>query len=148
MDKFVVTPEEIAVVKDEPLLSTAPQPKLPPAIPLWARIAVIPLVLVLPLLCLFAIVMRLALRSQPPRTRHLWDAYFCTLLIVSGVIFTGAMAFVVSTGVGTVSVSTGLAEFDERGEFPKLPSSQDIPPRELSKNLKPLVVIASPPAKQ
>lgn len=148
MDKFVVTREEVAEIKEQPLLAATPQAKLQPAIPLWARLATAPLVLVLPLLCLFTIVIRLALRSQPPRTRHLWDAYFCTLLIISGVLFTGAMAFVVSTGVGKVPISTGLAEFDERSDFPKLPAAEPILPRDLSKNMKPLVLIVSPPAKQ
>jgi S1-C subfamily serine protease len=147
MDKFVVTDEDLASIVEQPIPAPSLPTKLAPAVPLWGKLALAPLVFVLPVLCLLAIILRIALRSQPPRTRHAWDAYLCTTLVVSGILFTGVMAFVVSTGVGTVPISTGLASFDERFDFPRLPSSGTLTGRELSKNLKPLVVIASPAQK-
>lgn len=144
MEKFVVTNEELASVAETPLSpSGAAPPQLPPAIPLALRLALWPLVLVLPILCLVAITVRVSLINKAPRTRYAWDAYLCTLLVVSGVLFTGAMAFVVSTGVGTVPVSKGLVSFDEKTEFPLLPAVEKLSGREISSKLKPLVVIAS-----
>ncbi len=148
MEKFVVTQEEVAGIPEpQTVLAPSPPPQVGSGIPLWARLSLPVLVLVLPILCLVAIITRVAFRSRPPRTRHLWDAYFCTLLIISGALFTGAMAFVVSTGVGTVPISAGLAELDDKKDFPQLPAPTSITLRELSKALKPLVVIASPPQK-
>ena len=37
------------------------EPKLPPPFPIWARVATSPLVLVLPILCLFTLVLRVAI---------------------------------------------------------------------------------------
>lgn len=149
MEKFVVTNEELAGVADTPVRLPGTEPtKLPPAVPLALKLTMWPLVLVLPLLCLVAIVLRVALRNKPPRTRYGWDAYLCTLLVISGVLFTGAMAFVVSTGVGTVPVSKGLVSFDEKSEFPVLPAVEVLTGREISSKLKPLVVIASPQQKR
>ncbi|HUR37039.1 MAG TPA: serine protease, partial [Terriglobales bacterium] len=148
MEKFVVTSEDLAGVSPAPMLTpSAPPVQLPPAIPLWLRMALSPLVLVLPVLCLTAIVLRVALLNKAPRTRYAWDAYLCTLLVISGVLFTGAMAVVVSTGVGTVPVSKGLVSFDEKTEFPSLPAVENLTGREVSSKLKPLVVIASPQRK-
>ncbi len=149
MEKFVVTNEELSAVADAAVPQPMKEPpKLPPAVPLGLKLTLWPLVLVLPLLCLVAIVLRVALRNKPPRTRYGWDAYLCTLLVISGVLFTGVMAFVVSTGVGTVPVSKGLVSFDEKSEFPTLPAAETLTGREISSKLKPLVVIASPQQKR
>lgn len=149
MEKFVVTNEELASVSDVsvPLPMKEP-PKLPPAVPLAAKLSLWPLVFVLPVLCLVAIILRLAFRNKPPRTRYGWDGYLCTLLVISGVLFTGAMAFVVSTGVGTVPVSKGLVSFDEKNDYPALPTNEILTGRDISTRLKPLVVIASPQQKR
>lgn len=145
MEKFVVTKEELASLADPPaaLVSAEPQ-KLPPAVPLGTKLSMWPLVFVLPILCVVVVVVRVSLRSRPPRTRHGWDAYFCTLLVISGVLYTGVLAFVVSTGVGTVPVSKGLVSFDERSDYPVLPSTEALTGREISSKLKPLVVVVTP----
>ena len=85
MDKIVISPQEVTEIKP-PLPNQAPrlEPKLPPAIALWTRLVLSLLVVVLPVLCLVTIILRVALRGQPPRIRHAWTAYLSTLLIISG----------------------------------------------------------------
>ena len=68
MEKIVISPAEVAetqVPADQPARL---EPKLTPAVPRWAKWALAPLVLFLPLLCLVAIVLRVAMRGLPPRT--------------------------------------------------------------------------------
>jgi hypothetical protein len=62
------------------------EPKLAPVVPQWAKLALAPLVLLLPLLCLVAIVLRAAMRGLPPRTRHEWTSLLATLPIISGIL--------------------------------------------------------------
>jgi S1-C subfamily serine protease len=148
-NKVVISHEEIAEARppeggvSEP---TAPNaaPKMPRAIPLWARALFWPLVLVPPLLCLVAVVLRMAFRNQPPRTSDAWARFLCTLLIVSGLIGTvgtvALLSFVPMAPLG----AAGLAEFDERAVFPTLPSAEVFDGEGMSRELKPLVVVVSP----
>src|SRR5262249_18054433 len=85
MDKIVISPNEIMEIKEAPAPDQPRiEPKLPPAIPWWARISVGLLVLCLPLLCLITIILRVAFRGQTPRIRYAWTAFMTTLLIISG----------------------------------------------------------------
>jgi len=96
------------------------------------------------LLCLIAIVLRAAMRSLPPRTRHGWTAFLNTLLIASGLI-TSLSAIVVFSFVPLPSlVSAGLTELDERKDFPQLPPAAAMTARDVSEKLKPLVAVISP----
>src|ERR1700730_2469134 len=61
MEKIVISPAEVAetqVLADQPARL---EPKLVPAVPQWAKWTLAPLVLILPLLCLVAIVLRVAM---------------------------------------------------------------------------------------
>jgi hypothetical protein len=84
MDKIVISPSEIKEIKEVPEQLTQIEPKLPPAIPWWARLSVGILVLFLPLLCLVTIILRVAFRGQTPRIRYAWTGFLSTLLIISG----------------------------------------------------------------
>ena len=150
MDPIVITSQEIAQapvpVQNAPEL----RPKTPNPVPLWARLLVAPLVLVLPLLCLAALILRLAIRGQAPRVRQTWASYLLTLLIISGLFSTVLTIFMFSVDSVPVpdSISSSLADLDERSNFPKLPAGKVMSGVELSSTLKPLVLMASPGARR
>ena len=148
-DKIVIQPGDLNEVRLDPSESPRVEPKLPPAIPWWVRLATSPLVLVLPLLCLITIVMRVAFRTQPPRTRHAWTAYLSTLLVISGCLTSLALVVVLATGPLPlpVSLSSGLADLDERTEYPSLPAPSALSGADASQQLKSLVAVISPAAK-
>src|SRR5690349_11800924 len=148
MDKIVISPNEIMEMKETPDQPARIEPKLPPAIPWWARISVGVLVLCLPLLCLITIILRVAFRGQTPRIRYAWTGFLATLLIISGFL-TSALA-VVTFSLGPLPsiavMATGLAELDERTDFPTLPTTKDLGGADASSELKPLVAVISPTA--
>jgi S1-C subfamily serine protease len=147
MDRISVSSREVAEVGDLTSSSTPQQPKLAPPIHWGIRAALSILVLVLPVLCLFAIIMRVALRNQAPRIRYAWTAYLATLLIISGFLTSAAAVAMFSLGgplpaiVGSSSDSTDL---DAREQFPQLPSSTPMDSVTISQELKPLTVVVSP----
>jgi len=144
MEKIVISPKEILETRISVDLPGQPEAPLPAVVPLWAKLALWPLVLVLPLLCLIAIVLRAAMRSLPPRTLHGWTAFLSTLLIVSGLV-TSVSGIVVFSFIPLPSlVSAGLAELDERKDFPKLPAAGPMSAKDVSEKLKPLVAVVSP----
>jgi S1-C subfamily serine protease len=141
MDKIVVTTQELAAVPrpiDEPARL---EPKLPPVISWWAKLAFSPLILVLPLLSLVAIILRASIRNQPPRVKHAWTAFLSTLLIVSGFLTSAAAVLSISFVPLPVVVSTGLSDLDERAVFPNLPSATTMSGSVVSAQLKPLVAV-------
>jgi S1-C subfamily serine protease len=144
MEKIVISPGEIAetrVPSDQPARI---EPKLPPVVPWWAKLSLTPLVLVLPVLCLVTIVLRVAMRSLPPRTRHGWIVFLSTLLVVSGLL-TSISAVLVFSFVPLPSlVSAGLSELDERSDFPNLVSAASMSAKDISEKFKPLVAVISP----
>jgi S1-C subfamily serine protease len=146
MDKIVISPNEIIEIKEGPDLPARIEPKLPPAIPWWARLSVGMLVLFLPLLCLVTIIMRVAFRGQAPRIRYAWTAFLSTLLIVSGFLTSAATVLLFSFGSVPAIVGNGLSELDERTEFPTLPASKDLSGADASLELKPLVAVIAPTA--
>ena len=144
MEKIVISADEIAQTAhpaDEPLALSA---KLPPPIPRWAKACLVPLVLVLPVLCVVSILMRIAVRGMPPRSRFAWVSFFSTLMAISGILTSvgGVIAF--SVHPAPSSVSTGLSELDTRTAFPTLPADHDLTAEEVSTELKPLVTVISP----
>src|SRR5882757_6556351 len=145
MEKIVVGPGEISEVK----LSAPDQPgglelKLPPPIPVWARAAMSPLVLLLPLLCLVTLVLRVAMRGLPPRTRIAWLSFLSTLLVISGILTSVAAVLSVAFVPLPAMVSSSLGELDSRTTFPTLPVDQPLTARRVSEELKPLVVVITP----
>lgn len=149
MDRIIVSSREVAEIGNLAVDAAPLQPKLPPAIHWGVRAALSPLVLVLPPLCLIAIILRVALRNQSPRIRHAWTAFLSTLLIVSGLLTSAAVVVAFSLGPlpAMLSASAGSADLDERAQFPQLPSSAAMDPMTISQELKPLVVVVSPAQK-
>jgi S1-C subfamily serine protease len=146
MDKIVISPNEITEIKEVPEQPARIEPKLPPAIPWWARLSVGILVLFLPLLCLVTIILRVAFRGQTPRIRYAWTGFLSTLLIISGFLTSAASVLLFSFGSVPAIVATGLSELDERTDFPALPASKDLSGADASSELKPLVAVIAPTA--
>ena len=147
MDKIVISPAEVAQTETPPDLPVRLEPKLAPAVPRWAKWTLSPLVLVLPVLCLVAIVVRVAMRTLPPRTRHAWTSLLATLLIVSGMLTSVATVLAFSFAPVPSIVGTGLSQLDEQTEFPSLPMVGPMSAKDVSEKLKPLVAVISPARK-
>jgi S1-C subfamily serine protease len=147
MDKIVVSAAEVAQTEVSPEIAKRLEAKLPPAVPAWAKWAMSPLVLVLPLLCLVAIVLRVAMRNLPPRTRQEWTSLLATLLTASGLITSVAAVLSFSFAPLPSVVGAGLYELDERTEFPALPTAVPMSAKEVAESLKPLVAVVSPAAR-
>jgi S1-C subfamily serine protease len=144
MEKIVISSRELTETRVEPERPGRPETQLPAVVPLWAKLSLWPLILVLPLLCLITIILRAAMRSLPPRTRHGWTAFLSTLLITSGLL-TSLSAIAIFSFVPLPSlISAGLAELDERKDFPSLPNSIAMSAKDVSEKLKPLVAVISP----
>jgi S1-C subfamily serine protease len=145
MEKIVIGVREVSeVTPSPPDRPSRLEPKLPPPIALWARIAMSFLVLVLPLLCVVTIVLRAAMRGLPPRTRIAWLAYLSTLLIISGILTSVAAVLSVALVPLPAIVSGSLGELDGKATFPTLPVDQPLTAKAVSEELKPLVAVISP----
>ena len=145
MEKIVIGSREVAeVVAPPPDQPSRLEPNLPPPVPLWARVAMTPLVLFLPILCIFTIVLRVAMRGLPPRTRFAWLSFLSTLLIVSGILTSVASVLAISFVPLPAFVSGSLGELDSRTAFPTLPSVTAMTAKEVSEELKPLVAVITP----
>jgi S1-C subfamily serine protease len=144
MEKIVISPGEIAETKVAPEQPARIEPKLPPAVPWWAKLSLMPLILVLPLLCLVSIILRVAMRSLPPRTRHGWIACLSTLLIASGLLTSVSAVLVLSFVPLPSFVSAGLSDLDERSDFPNLAATAPLTAKDISEKFKPLVAVISP----
>jgi len=144
MDKIIISAADVAHTELSPEIPARMESKLEPAVPSWAKWSLSPLVLVLPLLCLVAIVLRVAMRTLPPRTRHAWTSLLATLLIVSGL--TTSVVTVLSFSFAPLPsvVGVGLGELDDRTQFPSLPTSMSMSAVDVAEKLKPLVAVISP----
>jgi S1-C subfamily serine protease len=148
MDKIVISANEITEIKELFDQPAQMETKLPPPVPWWGRFSVGILVLCLPLLCLVAIILRVAFRGQSPRIRHAWTSYLSTLLIISGFL-TSASAVVFFSLGGSFQApiaGSGLSELDERTDFPALPAEKELNGTSAARELKPLVAVISPTA--
>ena len=149
MDPIVITTQEVAQAQIPVQSAPEVRPKVPNPVPLWARLLLAPLVLILPLLCLVALILRLSVRGRAPRVRQTWAAYLLTLLIISGFLSTVLAVTLYSIpGPTPDAISSALTDLDERSNFPTLPTSKVMSSVELSSTLKPLVLMASPAAKR
>jgi S1-C subfamily serine protease len=150
MDRIVITTQEVdrapAPVPGQPEV----RPRVPNPVPLWARLLIIPLVLLLPVLAIAALIIRLVVRKQPPRAVQAWSNYLLALMIVSSLLFTLVSVLSVSLQLAPAPdvVGAALSGLDERNSFPSLPSGKVMSGVELSTTLKPLVLLASPAAKR
>jgi S1-C subfamily serine protease len=147
MSKIVVSTSELESVS-LPADQVTPA-KLRPPISIWIRLLFLPLVLVLPLLAIVALVMRFALRTQPPRTQQAWHTYLMMLLIASSFVFTvGAVLLFSYMPSPPQAISAGLSELDERTNFPTLPHATVMSGVDVGKDLRDLVMVASPAGKR
>ena len=144
MEKIVISPGEIADTRVAPEQPARIEPKLPPVVPWWAKFSLAPLVLVLPILCLVTIVLRVAMRSLPPRTRHGWIAFLSTLLVASGLLTSISTVLIFSFVPLPSLVSAGLSDLDERSDFPNLAATVPMSAKDISEQFKPLVAVISP----
>lgn len=145
MEKIVIDAKEVAeVVASPPDQPSRLEPKLPSPVPLWAKLAMAPLILVLPVLCLFTLVFRFAMRGLPPRTRFAWLSFLSTLLIISGILTSIVAVGAVTLVPLPAIVSTSLEELDAKGSFPSLPSAAPMSGRDISEQMKPLVAVITP----
>lgn len=144
MEKIVISTSEVAETALLPEGPTRLEPKLPPPVAWWAKLAMWPLALVLPLLCLIAIILRFAMRGLPPRTRYAWTGFLATLLTTSGLLTCAAAILFVSLVPPPSFVSRSLAELDERSDFPHLPAATAMSAKDVSHDLKPLVAVVAP----
>jgi len=144
MEKIVIETSEVARVAPPHDLPHRLEPRLPPPVPIWARVAMSPLVLFLPILCLFTVVIRVAMRGLPPRTRYAWVAFLSTLLVISGILTSIAAVLAVTVVPLPAIVSRSLTELDARTLFPSLPTATAMTARDVSERLKPLVAVISP----
>jgi S1-C subfamily serine protease len=151
MDRIVITTQEVdRTVQPSPVTPEVRAPRLPSPVPIWVRLLLIPLVLVLPLLSLVALIVRVSVRKQTPRAMQAWSAYLLTLLIISGFLSTilAVLTLAFSWAPAPDAVSAALSGLDERSSFPVLPAARIMSGVELSTTLKPLVLLASPAAKR
>ncbi|HZI56829.1 MAG TPA: serine protease [Verrucomicrobiae bacterium] len=150
MDPIVITNQEVAQAQIPLQGAQEVRPKIPNPVPVWARLLFVLLVPVLPLLCLAALILRVAVRGQSPRVRQTWASYLLTLLIISGLFSTLLSVFIFSLDSMPVpdAISSSLSDLDERSNFPALPAGKIMSGVELSSTLKPLVLMASPTAKR
>jgi S1-C subfamily serine protease len=144
MDKIVISPAEVAQTQASPELPLRLEPKLDSPVPHWAKWTLSPLVIVLPLLCLVAIVLRVAMRTLSPRTRDAWNTFLATLLIVSGLTSSVAAILTFSFAPLPSIVGAGVSELDEQTVFPILPATAPMSAKDVSEKLKPLVAVISP----
>jgi S1-C subfamily serine protease len=154
MDRIVITDHEVA----QPLPAVpppvadplGPRPRLPNPVPVWTRVLLAPLVLVLPALCLAALVLKLTVRKRSPRELQAWWSYLLTLLIISGFLSTvlGVLSISLSWAPAPDAVGVALSGLDERTTFPSLPADTVMSGVQLSSTLKPMVLLASPAAKR
>src|SRR5262249_56329392 len=150
MDPIVITSQEVAQTQIPVQGAPEVRPRVPNPVPLWARLLLVPLILILPLLCLVALILRVSVRSHAPRVRQSWAASLLTLVIISGLFSTILTVLFVclSWAPAPDAISSALSDLDERGSFPALPTSRIMSGVELSSTLKPLVLLASPGAKR
>jgi S1-C subfamily serine protease len=144
MDKIVISSSEVAQTEIATETPARLESKLPPPVPTWAKWLLSPLVLVLPLLCVVAIVLRAAMRRLPPRNRYAWTALLTTLLTVSGLVTSAATVVFYSIAPLPPLTQPGLSMLDEKDEFPSLPSVEAMSAKDVSEKLKPLVAVISP----
>jgi S1-C subfamily serine protease len=146
MDPIVITKEEVVQPVPTPPGLREARPRLPNPVPIWARLLLIPLILVLPLLSLAALIIRVSVRKQTPRALQSWSSYLLTLLIVSGFLSTvlAVLSISFSWAPAPDAVGPALSGLDERSTFPSLPAVRTMSGVELSATLKPLVLLASP----
>ena len=146
--RVVITAGDLAHVQADPMGDLI----IAPVIPWWARALGWFVALGFPLLCLFAVAMRVSLRHRQATVRQAWNAFLCTLLIVSGLTTLLAVALVWTLRTGTpgaaapLDLSLGLSNLDGADTLPAFPTGRPMTSVEIASSTKPLVYIVTPDA--
>ncbi|SRR5579871_1290049 len=147
-DRVVITSSDVASAPAADAPPSVPAPPPPARIPWWAATIASVLAICLPLLCLFALAMRIAMRQRSALLRARWNALLGTLLIASGLATSlgAGYVFVLRTARRQVNtpVVLGLLSHDWSDSFPELPVAQPMTPQDLVARMKPLIFIAMP----
>jgi S1-C subfamily serine protease len=145
--KVIVSGYEVSQIP-EAAPASVPQapPRLSPAIPWWARVGLSLVALCFPLLCIVTVILRIAFRAETPRIKFAWTGFLATLLMVSGLLMLTAGSVAYFLAPVPVITGSGLSDLDERSSFPTLPAASVLTSVEASRQLKPLVIVVSPPA--
>ena len=144
MEKVVVTTRDLREVIVPPV-GTTPEPVAQkPPLSLGLRLATLPLVLALPVLCLVAIAARLAIRNHPPKPKHAWAAWLNSLLIASGLLTTLLFSMAYFLAPMPMRFVSSLPALEYLPEFPKPPSAEPMTAQQLAQRTTPLVFVISP----
>jgi hypothetical protein len=115
-DRVVVSSDEINQIKPASDAPHSVLDRLPSPVPWWARMGLSALALALPLLCVVAVILRVAFRGQPPRVKYAWVSFLSTHMVVSGFLTTvGTVLFFSFVPVPAI-VNAGLPDLDERNQ--------------------------------
>lgn len=146
MEKIVVTSQDVHSVVLPPA-GTSPEPVTQKApLTLGPRLATLPLVLVLPVLCLVTLVVRLVLHSGSPKVKHAWTAWLSSLLIASGLLTTLLFSMAYFLAPRPLRIVSSLPALEYLKEFPSLPSAQAMTAQQIAQHTAPLVFVLSPDA--
>jgi S1-C subfamily serine protease len=107
-------------------------------------LATLPLVLVLPILCLFALAVRLAMQRRLPRFQLAWAHWTNSLLIASGLLSTLFFSMAYFVGPRPAWQSSPMPVMEYSGAFPRLPASETLSAARLAKETEALVFVISP----
>lgn len=143
-EKITVSAEDIDLAVHVSAPAEISAKKQPSPIPVWAKACLWLLVPVLPLLLVISVILRIAFRTQPPRTRYALVSLLATLLTVSSLLALVAGVAIYSLVPVPAMVNSGLPDLDQRTGFPSLSSAVTLTSAEVSSQLKPLVVVVSP----
>jgi S1-C subfamily serine protease len=144
MEKIVVSAQDVQSVTVPPAGTSPDRVEHRPAISWGARIATLPLVLVLPLLCLVTIAVRLTLNASSPKSKHAWTAWFSSLLIASGLLTTLLFSMAYFLAPRPMRFLSSLPALEYLKEFPKLPATEAMNAQQLAQRTVPLVFVLSP----
>jgi hypothetical protein len=143
-DKISISSEEIAGVSLPPTSPSQALPALRADVPLFAKIALAPLVLILPALCLVAIAIRLYVRRGEPRVQYTWIRYTSSLLIVSGLVTTALLiCALLWPQRPPASANFDNHLLDNITAFPDIQQSRDRTTEELASSFKKIVFIVT-----
>jgi S1-C subfamily serine protease len=143
-EKISISAEEIAGVSVSSQTQFAATPPLGPAVSLVAKIALAPLVLILPILCLTALAVRIWVRRKEPRIQHAWNQYLCSLLIASGLLATVLCLYVALWPRSSLpSLSFGSQALDAITTFPDNQNGKTHTVEELAKSFKKTIFIVT-----
>ena len=140
-DRVVITASDLAPV------APAPPPPRGRPVPWWGLIAGALLTLSLPLLCVFSIATRIALRRDS-RRKVPWTGLLCTLLTISGLITSlaaGYFWFLKSPPQrASGQLPLGLLSHDLATSFPAFPTTAPMTSVDLASQTRLLVFIVVP----